>query len=168
MGFELNRQIVSFEVGIATLKGRWVAMCIKFALADGATVMTHWRPLVLEQLTTTLLAFAETIGLNSLVFRAKSDPSIASGLPTAHPYHALLSQRPTLTDDETGTVTDSSAVQTMTSESAADFLDLFLTMFDERQQRFTMHEYTALSLYGYVQEYLAAASQLAGPAAGRA
>lgn len=167
MNNSLMGQIVSFEAGITTLRGRWVAMGIKFATADGMAVLTHWRPELFKQLTDALLNFYLAIGFNSLAFRARSDPALEASLGADHPYHLLLSRRPALTEDETGTITKQSGIEALSTQ-VSEGLSLSMTTSSGSTLKFSMHEYTAVSLYGYLQEYLEAADRLSRPAAGSA
>ena len=165
---DADNPVSSFEVGIMTLQGTWVGICIKFAMYDHRTKLTHWPPQAYALLMRSLAAYCNHLGSNAFMLRAKADPSLVESLPAMHPYHTLLTEIPNLTEDEIGRAGQATVVERATYTVTGTALELRAVFGDGRTESIILHEYTALSLFGYLQEYLEAADILTGPAAGSA
>jgi hypothetical protein len=163
-----DNTVTSFECGIVTFQGAWVGMCIKFSHFDHSATTTHWPPVVFQQLMEALEQYMTELGANAFIFRATNAPELVESLPVRHPYLTLLSEKPKLTNDEVGTTRRATSVETAVFSLRGPTFEIRATYHDGHQQCIFMHEYTALSLLGYLQQYLKAATTLSGPAAGRA
>lgn len=151
-----------------TAKGAWVGICIKFALYDRTSTTTHWSPSAFDALTQGLEHYINHLGSSAFMFRAKVNPALVQDLPERHPYNTLLSEKPTLTEDEIGTPKISTGIIEASCVVRGPTLELRPVYGDGHQHNIFMHEYTAFSLFGYLEEYIAAAKVLSGPAAGTA
>lgn len=160
--------VSSFEVGLLTRKGVWAGTCIKFAMYDRTTKITHWSLRAFGNLLKALEAYGQHLGTNAFMFRAHSDPALAKSIPPRHPYHTLLTEKPVLTDDEVGSAKLASGIDLVTFVERGPVLELRPQFGDGRTESIFLHEYTALSLLGYLLEYMEAADVLTGPAAGNA
>jgi len=165
---ELDNPVSSFEVGIMTVKDAWVGICIKFSMYDHKTKVTHWSPRAYRLLIKALEEYCEHLGASAFIFRAKADPSLVASLPARHPYHTLLNEAPTLTLDEIGTASLRSGIDQPAFVVRGPTFELRPEYGDGRTESIFLHEYTALSLLGYLQEYTEAAKALTGPAGGTA
>lgn len=165
---DVDNPVSSFEVGIMTVRGSWVGICIKFSMYDKATKITHWSPHAYRLLIEALDQYHQHLGANAFMFRAKADPSLVASLPARHPYHTLLTEAPLLTQAEIGTASLSSGIDRATFAVRGPTFELRPEFGDGRTESIYMHEYTALSLLGYLQQYTEAAKKLTGPAAGNA
>lgn len=165
---ETDNPVSSFEVGIMTVKGTWVGICIKFSMYDQTTKVTHWSPHAYGLLIKALDDYYQHLGANAFMFRAKADPSLVASLPARHPYHTLLTEAPLLTEAEIGTAGLGSGIDRATFALRGPTFELRPEFGDGRTESIYMHEYTALSLLGYLQQYTEAAKALTGPAAGNA
>jgi hypothetical protein len=165
---DVDNPVSSFEVGIMTVNGTWVGICIKFSMYDRATKITHWSPRAYRFLIEALEQYYEHLGANAFMFRAKDDPSLVASLPARHPYHTLLTETPLLTEDEIGRAGLGSGIDRVTFAFRGPTLELRPEFGDGRTESIYLHEYTALSLLGYLQQYTEAAKTLTGPAAGNA
>ena len=72
---DADNPVSSFEVGIMTVRGSWVGICIKFSMYDKATKITHWSPHAYSLLIEALDQYYQHLGANAFMFRAKADPS---------------------------------------------------------------------------------------------
>lgn len=164
----IDNPVSSFEVGIITLHGSTIGVCIKFSMFDGSSRITHWTLSAYQHLMLALKSYHDHLGESAFFYRAAKDKSLVDGLSPRHPYHTVLTEQPTLSEDEIG----SAGLRTGIGE--ADFalrgptLEIRPRYGDGRTESIYVHEYTALSLYGYLQEYMNAAQRLAGPVAGTA
>lgn len=164
----VDNPVTSFEVGIVTLRQEWVGICIKFAMYDRSHKVTHWSPEAFHKLMGALDEYHKDLGSRAFMFRAAANPALVADLPPRHPYHTIINEAPKLTADEVGSAKSSTGID------AADFVvrgptfEIRPTYGDGRAESIFVHEYTALSLLGYLQTYLEAARRLAGPAAGNA
>lgn len=165
---DVDNPVSSFEVGIMTLQGTWVGICIKFSMYDRATKITHWSPRAYRLLVEALEEYCEHLGADALIFRAKADAALVASLPARHPYHTLLTEVPPLTEAEIGTAGFGSGIDRATFAVRGPTFELRPEFGDGRTESIYMHEYTALSLLGYLQQYTDAAKKLTGPAAGNA
>ncbi len=165
---ESDNYVTSFETGIMARKGEWVGICIKFAMYDHRTKLTHWPPKAYALLMRSLAGYCNHLGSNAFMLRAKADPSLVENLPARHPYHTLLTEVPKLTEDEVGRARRVTVIERATYTVTGTALELRAVFGDGRTESIFLHEYTALSLFGYLQEYLEAADILTGPAAGSA
>lgn len=165
---EVDNPVSSFEVGIVTKQGVWVGICIKFSMYDKTTKLTHWSPHAFGLLMTSLTEYCNYLGENAFYFRAESDPSLLDGLMPRHPYHTLLSEVPILSEDEIGTAGLKTGIDQATFAVRGPTFELRPVFGDGRTESIYLHEYTALSLLAYLQEYIKAAKTLSGPAAGTA
>ncbi|HRL52730.1 MAG TPA: hypothetical protein PK805_00665 [Acidovorax temperans] len=165
---ESDNYVMSFETGIMAREGEWVGICIKFATYDHRTKLTHWPPLAYALLMRSMADYCNHLGSNAFMLRAKADPSLVESLPAMHPYHTLLTEIPNLTEDEIGRAGRATVVERATYTVTGTALELRAVFGDGRTESIFLHEYTALSLFGYLQEYLEAADILTGPAAGSA
>lgn len=163
-----DNPVSSFEAGIMTAQGAWVGVCIKFALYDHQTKLTHWSRSAFALLMSGLQEYCNHLGANAFMFRAKADPSLVEGLPARHPYHTILSETPKLSEDEIGAAGFRTGINHATFAVRGPTLELRPVFGDGRTESIFLHEYTALSLFGYLQQYIEAAEVLAGPAAGNA
>ncbi|MBS0483485.1 MAG: hypothetical protein JSR96_15360 [Proteobacteria bacterium] len=163
-----HNPVASFETGITTLKGDWVGICIKFSMYDRSTQLTHWSPRAFGLLMRALNEYGEHLGANAMMLRAHAEPSLVQDLPQRHPYHTLLTEKPELSEDETGRASRATGIDQVAFAARGPTLELRPTFMDGRAASIFLHEYTALSLLGYLQEYLEAADVLTGPAAGTA
>ncbi|WP_374365167.1 hypothetical protein [Piscinibacter sp.] len=160
--------VASFEAGIITLKRAWIGVCIKFAMQDRSARITHWSPHAFKALVDALQAYFEQLGMNAFMIRANDDPTLVASLPARHPYHTLLSDRPKLSDDEIGTAGLKTGIGEAEFEAHGNTFELRPLYGDGHRASIWLHEYTALSLLGYLREYLKVADTLSGPAAGNA
>ena len=113
----------------------------------------------------------EILGVSGSLLRGnqhKADPSLVASLPARHPYHTLLTETPLLTEAEIGTAGFASGIDRATFAVRGPTFELRPEFGDGRTESIYMHEYTALSLLAYLQEYTEAAKKLTGPAAGNA
>lgn len=163
-----DNPVASFEAGIITLKRAWIGVCIKFAMQDRSTLLTHWSPRAFKALVDALQGYFETLGMNAFMIRANNDPTLVAQLPPRHPYNTLLSDRPKLSDDEIGTAGLKTGIAEAEFEAHGSMFELRPLYGDGRHGSIFLHEYTALSLLGYLREYLKVADTLSGPAAGNA
>ncbi len=165
---ESDNYVTSFETGIMARNGEWVGICIMFAMYDRRTKLTHWPPKAFALLMKSLAGYCNHLGSNAFMLRAKADPSLVENLPARHPYHTLLTEVPKLTEDEVGRAGRATVIERATYTVTGTALELRAVFGDGRTESIILHEYTALSLFGYLQEYLEAADILTGPAAGSA
>ena len=89
---ESDNYVTSFETGIMARKGEWVGICIKFAMYDHRTKLTHWPPKAFALLMKSLAGYCNHLGSNAFMLRAKADPSLVENLAERHPYHTLLTE----------------------------------------------------------------------------
>lgn len=160
--------VSSFETGIVVQNGLWLGICVKLAMYDGTEKLMHWMGQEARSLEAGLSEYASTIGYNSLMFRAKNDPSIEAGLPERHPFHTLLSEIPKLSASEIGNVRTATKVISPEFVSRGETLELRANYEDNHSENLYFHEYTAISLFGYVKEMLERGAALSGPAGGSA
>jgi len=164
----VDNPVSSFETGIITLRGAWIGVCIKFAMFDKSTRITHWSPKAYHALVAGLTEYCNDLGPQAFMFRAHSDPSLTEGLDPRHPFHTLLSEVPALSDDEIGTAGLKTGINEAEFVSRGPTFEVQPVYGNGRRESIFLHEYTALSLLGYLQEYMKAAKILTGPAAGSA
>lgn len=165
---EDDNLVSSFEVGIMTVKGSWVGICIKFSMHDRTAKITHWAPSAYRSLIEALQEYYQYLGPNAFMFRAAADPSLVADLPERHPYHTLITEAPSLNEEETGTAGFASGIDRATFAIRGPTFEMRPTFGNGRTESIYMHEYTALSMLGYLQQYTQAAKALSGPAAGNA
>jgi len=112
--------------------------------------------------------YCEHLGANAFMFRAKADPRLVESLPARHPYHTLLAEVPALSEVEIGTASRGTGIDKAIFSFRGSTLELRPEFNDGHTESIYLHEYTALSLLGYLEEYVEAAKVLTGPAAGNA
>ena len=151
-----------------TKKGTWIGICIKFALYDRTTKTTHWSVRDFDAFMKALEQYINALGSNAFMLRASADPALVKDLAERHPYNTLLSEKPALSDEEVGTPTMSSGILDVAFIARGTTFELRADYGDGRTGHIFLHEYTAFSLFGYLEEYIAAAKTLSGPAAGHA
>lgn len=165
---EMDNPVSSFASGIMTLKGSWVGICIKFSMYDRKTKVMHWSPRAYKLLFQALNKYFQQLGKNAFMFRAEADPALVAGLPARHPYHTLLTEAPEITEDEIGTASLSTGLDRVEFADHGPTFELRPKYGDGRTESIFLHEYTALSLLGYLEQSIEAAKLLTGPAAGNA
>ena len=89
---ESDNYVTSFETGIMAREGEWVGVCIKFAMYDHRTRLTHWPRRSFTLLMWSLAGYCKQLGSNAFMLRAKADPSLVENLAERHPYHTLLTE----------------------------------------------------------------------------
>jgi len=139
---ELDNPVSSFEVGIMTVKGAWVGICIKFSMYDHKTKVTHWSPRAYGLLIKALEEYYEHLGASAFMFRAKADPSLVDSLPARHPYHTLLTEVPKLTEDEIGRASLGSGIDQAAFVVRGPTFELRPEYGDGRTESIYLHEYT--------------------------
>jgi hypothetical protein len=165
---KLDNPVSGFEVGIITLRGTKIGVCIKFSMYDGSERLTHWTMGAYEHLMLALRTYHDHLGESAFFYRAAKDKSLVEGLSPRHPYHTILSDLPTLSEEEIGSAGLQTGIGDADFVSRGPTFEMRPRYGDGRSKSIFVHEYTALSLYGYLQEYMEAAERLAGPAAGTA
>jgi hypothetical protein len=153
---------------IITLRGTKIGVCIKFSMYDGSERLTHWTMGAYEHLMLALRTYHDHLGESAFFYRAAKDKSLVEGLSPRHPYHTILSDLPTLSEEEIGSAGLQTGIGDADFVSRGPTFEMRPRYGDGRSKSIFVHEYTALSLYGYLQEYMEAAERLAGPAAGTA
>ncbi|MGY8573500.1 hypothetical protein L0936_19490 [Paracidovorax citrulli] len=160
--------VASFEVGIITVEGKWVGICIKFSMFDHSTRITHWSSPAYRRLIDGLNEYYGLIGAQALMFKAADNPELVKTLPPRHPYHTVVNEKPSLTEQEIGTATIASRIDRTELVARGTTLELRPKWGDGHNESLYLHEYVALSLLVYLDEYMDAARRLTGPAAGNA
>nr|WP_317623840.1 hypothetical protein [Acidovorax sp. SUPP3334]BDH38349.1 hypothetical protein AVHM3334_23120 [Acidovorax sp. SUPP3334] len=135
---------------------------------DRTTKITHWSPTAYKRLVEGLNEYYSLIGANAFMFKAADNPSLVETLPERHPYHTVMNEIPSITEEEIGTATRSSRIDRTELAARGTVLEIRPEWGDGRTESIYLHEYVALSLLGYLEEYMAAAKVLTGPAAGNA
>jgi hypothetical protein len=164
----VDNPVSSFETGLITLQGAWIGLCIKFAMFDRSTRLTHWSPKASHALIAGLTEYCNNLGSQAFMFRANADPSLTEGLNPRHPFHTLLSEQPTLSEDEIGTAGLKTGINEAEFVSRGPTFEVRPVYGNGRRESIFLHEYTALSLLGYLQEVMKAVQVLIGPTAGSA
>lgn len=154
--------VASFESGIITKSGNPVGMCIKFRLFDGAEILLHWPMQQFGILLKALVEYIEQGRHSNFMFRVKDDPSLVSDLPPRHPYHTLLSEVPQISPSEVGSPTASTKVASCSFVDMGSIFVLRPIYGNGEIGDIYMHEYTAFSLQGYLDEYVQAYDKLSG------
>lgn len=165
---EDGNPVSSFESGILTLNGLWIGVCLKLAMYDRSEKLMHWPPDSFRDLMKALETYATTLGHEAFMLRAKSNPDLVANLPPRHPYHTLLTEAPMISIDEIGRTSVSSSVASAKFIARGPTFEVRPVYCDGRTECVFFHEYTALSMYCYLDQYLEAAKVLSGPAAGNA
>ena len=165
---ETDNPVSSFESGIIALNGRWIGVCLKLAMYDRSEKLMHWTPTTFRNLMSSLETYANTLGQNAFMLRADAQPELVADLPARHPYHTLLGEAPKISDDEVGRTSRSTSVSDAQFAIRGPTFEVRAVYSDGRKESIFFHEYTALSMYCYLDQYLAAAKVLSGPAAGSA
>lgn len=160
--------VSSYEVGLISYKKNYMGMCIKFAMYDKTTKLMHWTPQAVKALIDALTEYVNFIGFNAFMFRAKADPTLVADLPERHPYHTVLSEKPSLTTDEIATAGRATSVGDYQFAIRGPTFTIRVTYLDKRFEEINLHEYTAFELCGYLQHYLKAADMIRRPAEGNA
>jgi hypothetical protein len=160
--------VSSFETGIITLKGEWVGVCIKLAMFDRSEKIMHWQAAPFRALMASLVEFGQYLGPNSFMRRAEADSSLAENLDPRHPWHTLLTEVPKLTTDEIGGNSPATTVIESTFAIRGSAFEIRPCFGDQHTENIFFHDYTALSMYGYLEKMLEAAKILTGPAGGHA
>lgn len=165
---DTDNPVASFEAGIVTVNGAWVGICIKFAMYDKTTKLTHWSLRAYEGMMEALQKYGMELGAGAFMFRAHNDPSLTENLPPRHPYHTLLNEVPKLTESEVGTAQLKTGIDEAQFVFRGPTFEIRPQYGDGRTESIFMDEYTALSLWGYLKKYMEAAATLVGPAEGNA
>lgn len=160
--------VSSFESGIITLDGVWIGVCLKLVMYDRCEKLMHWPPDAFRDLMTALKTYAETLGHSAFMLRAKTDPNLVVDLPLRHPYHTLLTEAPKISLDEIGRPSAASSVASARFVVRGPTFEVRPVYSDDHTECIFFHEYTALSMLCYLEQYLEAAEILSGPAAGNA
>ena len=163
-----DNPVSSFEVGIMTSHGSNIGVCIKFSMFDRSVLVTHWSNRVFKLFVDGLDQYQGTLGDSAFMFRAHRDPSLAEGLDPRHPYHTLREEAPALTSEEIGSAKLSTAVEAIQCVARGATFEARVGYSNGHTQSIFIHEYTALSLLGYLLEYMEAAEILSGPMGGTA
>ena len=163
-----DNPVASFEVGIMTSHGCNVGVCIKFSMFDRSLLVTHWSNRIFKQFVDGLDQYQGTLGDSAFMFRAHRDPSLAEGLDPRHPYHTLRDEAPELTSEEIGSAKLSTDVNVIQCVARGATFEARVGYSNGQTQSIFIHEYTALSLLGYLLDYIKAAEILTGPMGGAA
>ena len=102
------------------------------------------------------------------MFRASQNPKMVEVLPKRHPYYTLLDEKPSINEEEVGGATYKTIVESAEFIARDSTLVIRARYVDGGGEEIFLHEYTALSLYGYLDEYMKALGILTGPAVGNA
>lgn len=160
--------VSSFESGIITLNGLWIGVCLKLAMYDHSEKLMHWPPDSFRDLMTALETYATELGHDAFMLRAETNPDLVANLPPRHPYNTLLTEAPKISTDEIGYTSASMTVASARFISRGPTFEVRPVYSDGRTECIFFHEYTALSMYCYLEHYLEAAKELSGPAGGNA
>lgn len=158
--------VASFTAGIISVSGAPVGICIKFSYFDQTQGLTHWPLSQFALLCEALGQYVDTGNHDQFMFKTNADPALVHALPPRHPYHTLLNEVPPLTSEEIGSPTANTQVVSCLFSDHGPTFAIELTGRDGSAKKVFMHEYTAFSLYGYLQEYIKAFDELSGPAVG--
>ena len=113
-----------------------------------------------------LLEYIETGRHGQFMFKAKADPALVKSLPARHPYHTLLDEKPDLSSAEIGNSTKKTIVESCSFADQGPTFVVRPVYADTQTAEIFMHEYTAFSLWGYLNEYIEGFDKLSGPAEG--
>lgn len=163
-----SSRVSSFETGIIVQKGPWIGICLKLSMYDRSEKLMHWLSPLDRTLQAGLFSYAATIGKNSLMFQAQADPNFGASLPTRHPFHTLLNEVPKLSASEIGGVCPATKVVSVEFVPRGGTLELRAIYGDKNSDCIHFHEYTVISLFGYMDKMLEGAAALAGPVGGSA
>jgi hypothetical protein len=163
-----NELVSSFESGIITSKGDWVGVCLKLSMFDRSEKIMHWPMDRFVDLMTSLETYANSLGNNAFMIQAQANPKIVENISDRHPYHTLLSEKPKLTLDEVGTTGPSSSVFDADFVLRGPTFEIRPVFADQHTECIFFHEYTALSMFLYLDSYLEAGRKLSGPVGGNA
>ncbi len=152
--------VSSFEAGIISVQSQKAGMCIKFRMFDGSDITQHYPLPQFSELLRGLTEYVNSGRHTKFFFRAHEDNSLVANLNPRHPYHTLLTEKPGLTEDEIGGVNKQSMVADVVCIDRGMSFILRCTYVVSGGVDIPMHEYTAFSLLGYLQEIEAIYSQL--------
>lgn len=158
--------VSSFEVGIIGVSGSPVGMCIKFRYFDGSEALSHWPTPLLARLMQALLEYIETGRHFKFMFKATDDPTLVQKLPARHPYHTLNDEKPDLSSAEVGNSTKNTRVESCSFADQGPTFVVRPVYGDTQTIEIFMHEYTAFSLWGYINEYIEVFDKLNVPVDG--
>lgn len=165
----MNQQSVagvrSFEVGVLSVRGVYVGACIRFSRFGAPEVTTHWPAAQLSRLMHRLHMYIEEIGSSAFMLRAKHDPSLVEGLAADHPYHTVM-EKPPLTQEEIGASSPATRVSNCSFSAREDGFLLRCKFAASQPIELPMHEYTAFSLWAYIDAVLTGYRTLSGPHVG--
>lgn len=145
-------EILSFEVGIMTVEGKVIGVCVKFFLSNHSEVVLHFPTPAFSKLKDGLLYYGEHGRHTNFMMRAHANPSLIIGLPQTHPYFTLLNNIPKLTSEEISDNTLGSTITFVNFSDGGSGLEVEFVPHSGAAASFKMHEYIAHSLYGYLFE----------------
>jgi len=151
----------SFEAGLISANGVPFGMCIKFRMFDGSDVLQHYPMYQFNYLMQELRGYINEGRHTGFMFRAGENPSLVESLDPRHPYHTITTEIPNLSQEEIGAVTKQSVVTEIILADRGPTLVL-RTAYEDGTAEIPLHEYTAFSLYGYLEEFLDVIDKLSG------
>lgn len=152
--------VTSFDVRVKLPLVADILFYIKFSHYDLSHTITQWRHVSANALMIALREYAVSRGEQSLMFQVECDPSLIDRLPRRHPFHTLNSERPSLSDEQMGSAQSSELIEEAKFVDRGPTFEMRLTLGSGNSGNVFLHEYTAMSLYGYLRDQISIAEEL--------
>ncbi|AOK42557.1 hypothetical protein [Burkholderia vietnamiensis] len=159
--------VASFETGFISLKGSIIGVCIKYAMFDGDRRIAHWPLDKFLQLLSCLSKYSKTHWNGSDMHRT-TDPRFVVDLPARHPYHTVVDEAPTLSQDEIGASSESTFVLDFRFVDRTKSCEILSTFRNGEGRTDALPEYIAMNLFGYLESSVEALGLLEAGVGGSA
>ena len=143
--------VASFDAGIFTVSAQPVGVCIKFKLMYGEETLTHWPLMHFSKLIRIFEEYINHGRHQNFMFTVKQNSQLEEALDKRHPYFTLTDDVPSLNEEEVGSSSTATRVESCEAADKGSVLAI-RPVINGGKIELLMHEYTAFSLYGYLEE----------------
>ena len=138
----------SFKTAVVNVSGAVASVCIKYAMYDRTVRLSHWSTKQILALYKCLEHYSGVHYYGSDLRRISDDPSLSDLLPTRHPVHTMLNERPDLTQEDYSEANKGFSVKSFIFADHGETCHISCAFGDHFHRAEVLPAYIAMNLYG--------------------
>ncbi|MFM0229876.1 hypothetical protein [Paraburkholderia sediminicola] len=140
--------VSSFKTAFIGTPGAIANLCIKYAMYNGTSRLSHWQAEQFWALYQCIEHYSGVHYYGSDLQRVSDNPEFAARLPNRHPVRTMISERPDLTEQDYMTAQERFSVASLVVVDQRDACRVQCALTNGIRRTEVLPAYIAMNLYG--------------------